>query len=267
MKKLTIVTGAGSGIGKEFALQLSQRLTSTDDELWLLARSQDKLQAVKTQIQSEKPYLTVKCIPLDLTGTSGAGKFNSILAEFKKNEDFTIACLVNNAGFGTYGPFSDTPLSEQLSMIELNCTSLTGLCGHAIEYMGPGSRIINVSSLAAFMPLGNFAVYAATKAYVLSFSVALAAELKERGISVTALCPGSVSTNFANVASNGARKEVLHGKDPGKVVAHCIKKAFRDKKIVLYAPKWKFTAFLSRFTGRYLVARFTYLFNKRPRAD
>ncbi|MBQ6056925.1 MAG: SDR family NAD(P)-dependent oxidoreductase, partial [Treponema sp.] len=103
MKKLTIVTGAGSGIGKEFALQLSQRLTSTDDELWLIARSQDKLQTVKTQIQSEKPSLAVKCIPLDLTGTSGAVKFNSILVEFKKTENFTISCLVNNAGFGIFG--------------------------------------------------------------------------------------------------------------------------------------------------------------------
>ena len=149
-------------------------------------------------------------------------------------------------------------------MVDLNCASLTGICGLCIPLMEKGSSIINVSSLAAFLPLGNFAVYAATKSYVLSFSVALAAELRDKGIKVTALCPGSVSTNFANVASNGARKEVLHGKSPEKVVAHCIKKARKGERIVLWAFKWKFTAFMSRFIGRYFGARFTFLHNKRP---
>ncbi|MBQ0052120.1 MAG: short-chain dehydrogenase, partial [Treponema sp.] len=98
-----------------------------------------------------------------------------------------------------------------------------------------------------------------------SFTVALAAELKDKEIKVTALCPGSVSTDFANVASNGARKEVLHGKDPVKVVSHCLKKSRQGShNIVLWAAKWKATAFMSRFVSRYAGARFTYLFNKRP---
>ena len=92
----------------------------------------------------------------------------------------------------------------------------------------------------------------------------LAAELKDKGIKVSALCPGSVSTEFANVASNGARKEVLNGKDPVAVVAHCIKKAKRGKRIILWSTKWKLTAFMSHFVGRYLCARYTYKYNKRP---
>ena len=115
------------------------------------------------------------------------------------------------------------------------------------------------------MPLGNFAVYAATKSYVLSFSVALAAELKNRGIKVSALCPGSVSTEFAQVASNGARKEVKGGIPPQKVVAQCLKRAFAGKTTSLYRLKWRVTAFMSRFVGRYLVASYTYKHMKRPR--
>ena len=149
-------------------------------------------------------------------------------------------------------------------MIELNCTALTGICSCVLKYLNSGSQIVNVSSLAAFMPLGNFAVYAATKAYVLSFTVALAAELEPKGIKVCALCPGSVSTNFANVASNGKRKEVLHGRDPVKVVRHCLKKAKKGKKISLTFPKWKFLSFASRFAGKFTVAKLTYKFAKRP---
>ena len=126
------------------------------------------------------------------------------------------------------------------------------------------SKILNVASLASFMPLGNFAVYAATKAYVLSFSIALRAELKDRGIKVCALCPGSVSTNFANIASNGKRRLVWHGKDPVKVVRHCLKQTEKNKKIIQCFFKWRLTALLSRFVGRYIVARYTYIFAERP---
>ena len=134
-----------------------------------------------------------------------------------------------------------------------------------MPYLKKDSVIINTSSLAAYMPLGNFAVYAATKAYVLSFSKALAAELKDKGIKVHALCPGSVSTEFANVASNGARPEVKGGIPPQKVVAQCLNRAFKGKMTSLYRLKWKCLAFMSHFVSGKFVARFTYKYNKRPR--
>ena len=130
--------------------------------------------------------------------------------------------------------------------------------------MTKGSLIINTASLASFAPLGNFAVYAATKAYVLSFTLALAAEVRDRGIRVCALCPGSVSTEFAEVASNGARKEVLHGVAADKTVSHCLKCAERGKKTALMTWKWKLFAAASRLLDRYAVARFTYKHWKRP---
>ncbi|MBR0495376.1 MAG: SDR family NAD(P)-dependent oxidoreductase [Treponema sp.] len=283
MRKITIITGASSGMGAEFARQIANNTESS--EIWLFARNKEKLESVRNGIlgieqENEKrktengkqesesyaihDFPQIKVVPMNLSGKEGVTLFKTFLATEKISGGFEIDMLVNNAGFGTYGEFATTPLEKELEMIDLNCTALTGLCGAVLPYMHKGSSIINVASLAAFLPLGNFAVYAATKAYVLSFSVALAAELKDKGIKVSALCPGSVSTDFANVASNGARKEVLNGKNPVMVVAHCLKKAKRGKKIILWAKKWKFTAFMSRFIGRYLGARYTFKYNKRP---
>ena len=265
MKKLTIITGASSGMGAEFARQLYAETEATDEaphEFWLIARNRDHLDATATSL-SGKP-ITVRTIPLDLSSKDSVQHLRALLEAEKVAGGVTIATLVNNAGFGTYGPFAETDVAREMEMIDVNCTTLTGLCGIALPYLVRKSRIINVASLAAFLPLGNFAVYAATKAYVLSFSVALAAELADAGITVTAVCPGSVSTNFANVASNGKRKEVLHGKDPVKTVRHALKASKNGQKIALWACKWKITAFMSRFIGRYLGARWTYRYAKRP---
>ena len=261
MKKIGIITGASSGMGAEFARQLAK--IKLCDELWIVARRKDRLLELKNQIEKDDKGVSIIPVELDLTGTQGAAAFSTYLKE-NFPEGAELKLLVNNAGFGTYGPFEETPVEREMQMIDLNCTSLTGICGYALPYMKKSSIIINTASLAAFMPLGNFAVYAATKAYVLSFSIALAAELKPRGISVTALCPGSVSTEFANVASNGVRKEVKGGRSCEKTVAHCIKRALKGKHTALAFAKWRFTAFLSRLVGRYLVAEYTFKYNKRP---
>ncbi|MBO4746163.1 MAG: SDR family NAD(P)-dependent oxidoreductase [Alphaproteobacteria bacterium] len=262
MKRIIIITGASSGMGAEFARQIYAKKTSVGAEMWLIAREDDKLAEFAATLTGQD--IMVRTFAFDLCGVAGAERVKKLLDTESKHGKFVVDLLVNNAGFGTYGPFDETDPMREMAMIDLNCTALTGICGFVLPHMTRGGRIINVASLAAFLPLGNFAVYAATKSYVLSFSIALAAELKERGISVCALCPGSVSTNFANVASNGKRREVLHGRDPRKVVAHCLRASGRGRKIALWAPKWKVTAFMSRFIGRYIGARFTYLFNKRP---
>lgn len=259
MKNVAIVTGASSGLGKEFTNQIEQKFDY--DEIWIFARREALLLEVENQINEKAGKKIVKSFAVDICGKDGVKRFSDIL---ESEKDFSVGLFVNNAGFGTYGPFEDTPLEKELDMIEINCVTLTGLCGVVLKYLTSNSVIINTASLAAFMPLGNFAVYGASKAYALSFSVALAAELKDKGVKVCALCPGSVSTEFANVASNGARKEVKGGIEPDKVVAHCLKRAFKGKKIAMYRFKWKFTALLGRFVGRYLVARYTYKYNKRP---
>lgn len=278
MKRIAIITGASSGMGSEFTKELFLNSENYKfgkfDEIWILARRSDRLKNLKYDLEKaaenncSKEYPEITAIEIDLSGTKGVTAFNAILKTTKKveskNDGFEIGLLVNNAGFGTYGEFTETPLDKELEMIDTNCSTLTGLCGLAIPFMNEKSTIINVASLAAFLPLGNFAVYAATKSYVLSFSVALAAELKDKGIHVLAMCPGSVSTEFANVASNGARKEVLHGYPADKTVKHALKCASNKKHIALWAHKWKITAFFSRFIGRFFGARFTFIHNKRP---
>ncbi len=286
VKRVIIVTGASSGMGVCFANQLARESAEyassekeslrkkASDELWLIARREDRLQEVREKIileaaEAEKShgknfYPEIKILPLDISGRDGALKFKSKLDKKHASEDFEISVLVNNAGFGTYGEFAETDTVREMEMVDLDCTSLTGLTGFSLPYMKKGGRIINTASLASFMPLGNFAVYGACKAYVLSFSVALAAELKHKGISVTALCPGPVSTEFANVASKGARKEVRHGLSPEKTVEHCIKCSRKGKLYSMWAFKWKFKAAASRFVGRYAGAWFTYKFCKRP---
>ena len=267
MKNVAIITGASSGLGEEFTKQIS--LKNDYDEIWIIARRKENLDALKDKINQSKNFKLVRSVPMDISGQKGVESFKNFLqkedqALRKIESGIEIKLLINNAGFGTYGPFADTPLDRQMDMIELNCTTVTGICGVSLPYLKKDSVIINTASLAAFLPLGNFAVYGATKAYVLNFSVALAAELHDKGIKVHALCPGSVSTEFANVASNGARKEVKGGIPPQKVVSQCLKRAFKDKRLSLYRLKWRVTAFMSRFVGRYLGARYTYLYNKRP---
>lgn len=267
MKTIAIITGASSGLGKEFTKQISEK--KLYDEIWIIARRHEKLIELADEINNSMNFKVIKPVPMDISNDNSIMVLKQMLED--ENEALTrvesgikVGLLINNAGFGTYGPFEESSILKEMDMVNLNCTSLTGFCGITLPYMDSSSVIINTASLAAFLPLGNFAVYAASKAFVLSFSIALAAELKDRGIKVCALCPGSVSTEFANVASNGARKEVLGGIDPEKVVTHCIDLAFKGKRVALYRPKWRFTAFMSRFIGRYFGARWTYKHNKRP---
>ena len=168
MKKIAVITGASSGMGYDFALMLNDFFKV--DELWLLARRKNKLADLKAEIEKRKNAPAVRPVPMDIAGKTGVSRFSSMLeTEKREHGDFSVAVLVNNAGFGTYGTFEETELERQLDMIDVNCTALTGFCGAALPFMTCGSVIINTASLASFMPLGNFAVYGATKAFVLSF--------------------------------------------------------------------------------------------------
>jgi short-subunit dehydrogenase len=269
MKRILIITGASSGLGREFAFQIQKERAA--DEIWLLARRKDKLESLALELAgtgtrsaaAPKP----RVVEIDLGGRKGIASFSAILEkEHRANVDggIVIDTLVNNAGFGTYGTFTGTDLDRQLDMIDLNVLTLTGLCHAALPYMTKGSLIINVASLASFIPLGNFAVYAATKAYVLSFSTALAAEVADEGVFVSTVCPGPVDTEFANIASKGARERVVDGRNPADVVAHCLRQIRKKRHSAIMAPKWKFKAFMSRFVGRYFFARHSYVHDKRP---
>ncbi len=257
MKRVVVVTGASTGMGAEFAKQLAE--SRKVDEIWIIARRKNMLEQLAKELAT-KTSAAIKIIAEPICGTTAYQQFSGLFGQ----DDLVIDTLVNNAGFGTYGPFAETPVQPQLDMIDLNVNALTGICASALPHLKEGSRVINVASLAAYAPLGNFAVYAATKSFVLSFTTALAAELADKGIKVMAVCPGPVATEFAKVASNGARQEVTGGKPADKVVRHALKKLDKGNKVAIMALKWKLKAFLSRFISQYSFARHTYLHEKRP---
>ena len=267
MKEIIIITGAGSGLGREFALQLPAFVPA--DEIWLMSRNAEKLRQTEELIKRKvNPGRNIKprIFPADISGKTGVHAFAKLLQdEEMAAEGLRIKALVNNAGFGTYGPVMETETEDQLDMIELNALTPAGFCMAGIPYMEKGSVIINTASLAAFAPLGNFAVYAATKAFLHSFTTALAAETADRGIRICSVCPGPVATNFAAVASKGARMEVKGGADAAKTAAHAIRAALAGKHTSLMLLKWKLKAFLSRFIPRYAFARWTFVHEKRPR--
>ena len=272
MKRIIVVTGASSGLGWWFAKLLAQESADhpdiSSDALWLIARRKERLLQLQEEIEREgrdtgQRYPQVRVFSMDLAGSAGAARVKELL-EREAAGGIEVSVLVNNAGFGTYGEFARTDTLRQMQMVDLDCTALTGITGFALPYMGRGSRIINVASLAAFLPLGNFAVYSACKSYVLYFTVALAAELEPRGIKVSALCPGPVDTEFAAVASNGARAKVKHGRSAKKTVEHALAASRRGRLYSMRFLWWKVQAVVSRFVPRRLGAWVTFKFCKRP---
>ena len=184
--RIAIITGASSGIGREFARQIP-RLYKSLDELWVVARRTDRLKELVKE--SEVP---VRIFDGDMMRDY---IFSRIEKELERC-GADIRMLVNAAGYGKIGAAEELRIDEQCEMVDLNCRSLTRLSLLCLPYMTKGSRIINIASAAAFAPQPGFAVYAATKSYVYSFSQAIREEVKDRGIVVTAVCPGPVDTEF-----------------------------------------------------------------------
>lgn len=187
---IAIVTGASSGLGRDFALQIADRYKKLD-ELWVLARRKELLEALSNEVS-----MKLRVFDMDLTNEDDFAAFTQELSDVKPS----VRMLVNSAGFGFLSEFANGERTIWDDMIDLNCKSLTRMTHVVLPYMKPGARILNVASSAAFVPQPGFNVYAASKAYVLSFSRALHSELKKRQITVTAVCPGPVRTGFFKVA-------------------------------------------------------------------
>jgi hypothetical protein len=189
-----LITGASAGIGREFARQLAGRAKS----LILIARREHRLDQLSEELQQHYPNLAVSLRKTDLADFV---QLNELLAWLDRDR-IDVDLLINNAGLGDSGPFatSDPIRNEQMTLV--NIVALTALTRHILPRMTARRRggILNVSSSAGFLPIPDFAVYAATKAYVTSFSEALRSELRGTGVSVCALCPGPVHTEFHDVS-------------------------------------------------------------------
>jgi len=189
-----LITGASAGIGREFACQLAGRAHS----IILIARRDERLIELADQLQREHPKLLVRIRKVDLADLAQSRD----LLEWLDREKLEVDLLINNAGLGDSGPFAKSDPVRNNEMTLVNVTALTSLTRHLLPQMMAkrGGGILNVSSSAGFLPIPGSAVYAATKAYVTSFSEALRAELCATGVSVCALCPGPVVTEFQQVA-------------------------------------------------------------------
>ncbi len=202
-----LVTGASSGLGEEFALQLAPRVR----QLVLVARREATLLDLAARIRERVAQVEVVVLAVDLTEASERDCLVATLDALHLTPDL----LVNNAGMGDYGEFATADWPKLDAMLRLNVEALTHLTHVLVPGMilGHGGAIINVSSLACLMPIPDFAVYAATKAYVTSFSEALRVELREHGIPVVAVCPGPVHTEFGQVARRGEHGRSVPGRE------------------------------------------------------
>ena len=246
-KNIIIVTGASSGMGKEFVKQIDKRFPRVD-EIWLIARRKDVLCNLAKSCNH-----VCRIFAYDLCDKQSIEKLRLLL----ETEQPRITLLVNSAGYGILGPFyqeaeqsneifvkneetviNKTWMKEQTGMVSLNCESLTAMTYLCIPYMKKGGRIIQLASSAAFLPQPKFAVYAATKSYVMSFSRALNEELRDRQVFVTAVCPGPVDTEFFERAEVGSDtlfiKKMVMAKPQG-VVYKALLDARNKKDVSVYS--------------------------------
>lgn len=235
--KITVVTGASSGMGKEFVSQIQRGRTNLE-EIWVIARREEKLRELP------KTPIPLRIFALDLTGEEGQTVYKEALAKERPQ----ICMLVHCAGMGLIGRMDELSVREQMDEIALNCTSLTAVTLYALPYLHKGSRVIELVSASAFAPQPGFGIYAATKAYALSFARTLRAELKTRGITVTAVCPGPVDTPFFEIAERGKKRpafKTLFLADPRKVVRKALEDSRAGRALSIYGfwmKLWYFSA-------------------------
>ena len=220
---IAIVTGASSGLGREFAVQIAQQ--AVYDEIWLIARREERLLAMKERVSDK-----FRPIPLDLTKPESLQRLRTLLEEEKPD----VGLLVNASGFGKYGTYLDLTDREIDDMIDLNCKAVVHITYAVLPYMhdinGEHGRIITMGSASSFQPLPEFNMYASTKAFVVHFCRALHVELKSRHISVTAVCPGYVRTAFMQVAQDTKNPDTCQNFNPMYEPSDVVRKALRDSR-------------------------------------
>ena len=220
--RIAVVTGATGGIGKEYVRQLGQ--CPDLDEIWAVARREEQLKKL-----SELTQRPVRAVALDLSEESSYQAFGDLLDREKPE----IRYLVNNAGFGKFCRTEEVDEKTCMRMIDVNCKAVVALSLRALPYLTPGSHVINTASASAFQPLPYINLYGSTKVFVRNFSRALNREWKDRGISVTAVCPYWVKTDFFETAHQHegnriiTKYEVLY--DPRDVVEKALRDAGKGK--------------------------------------
>lgn len=236
--KIAIVTGASSGLGKDFVMQLAH--DKRIREIWVIARRSDRLEELEQRVNNKR----IRVLPLDLLNKSDRLKYKEILSKYQPD----VKVMVNGAGFGKLGTFMDISEDDNNDMVALNCEALVHMSQITIPYMSNHSQLIQIASMASAIPQPGMAVYAASKSFVLSFSRALRWELKPKGIHVIAVCPGPVRTEFWEVASetgpNPYRRATMA--DSKQVVRKALRDAYADKDVSIYGIPMKLLSVVAK---------------------
>ncbi len=226
MKRVAIISGASSGIGKTFAISADDR---NYDEIWAIARNQERLEDLAKMLETP-----VKPISLDLTKEESFTKFAEILAEEKPD----VKLLINASGFGIFKSVEDMKMEDAEGMIDLNCKALVKMTKLTLPYMAYGAKIIQIASIASFQPIPYVGVYGASKAFVLSFSRALNREISKRGIHSMAVCPYWTKTNFFARADQDNEEAVVKKYvvmyEPEQIVNQAWKDLAKNKDVSIY---------------------------------
>jgi short-subunit dehydrogenase len=252
MNKTALITGSSGGIG----LELAKIHAENGDNLVLIARSKDKLEKLKTELEL-KFKVQVYTIGKDLSISNSATEVYNEL----KRENISVDYLINNAGFGDFGLFAESDWTKQEKMINLNITSLSHFTRLFLPDMikRKSGKIMNVASTAAFQPGPTMAVYFATKAFVLSFSEAINNEVSENGITVTALCPGATESGFQEAAAMEGSKLFTGRKLPSsrQVAEYGYKAMMKGKAVAIHGLMNAIMANSVRFAPRSVIVKIT----------
>ena len=256
---IAIVTGASSGMGREFVLQLSQYVEV--DEIWAIARRKDGLEALKSETN-----ISVRPIALDLC----RGESFETIAKLLEAEKPNIKLLVNAAGFGKFGAYHKVSLEDDSRMIDLNCKALVLMTRLCVPYMEKGSHILQLDSLSAFQPVPYITTYGATKAFVLSYARSMNQELKSSGIRIMAMNPGWVKTEFFNHAFQTNDGNEVQYFDRLYEAKDCVATGLRDlykskKDYSVHGLPVKFQVFLVKLVPHSIVMKIWLNQQKKPK--
>lgn len=245
--KIAVVTGASSGIGLEFAKALAE--DPAFDEMWLIARREDRLKALAAEFP-----VPCRVIPMDLTDAASLEHYAALL----RDEMPDIRILVNAGGFGKFGHHTAVKLSESLNMIDLNCKALLAVTELSLPHMSEGAAIYQLASLSSFQPVPYFNTYAASKAFVLSYTRGLRRELTDRGIKPMAVCPGWVGTEFFDCAATSDSDAVTYFNRiyaPRDVVRTAIRDMKRGRDVSIHGAPIKLQVLAVKLLPHSLVMR------------
>ena len=232
--EIAIITGATGGLGQEF---VSEILKEKIDEIWAVARNEKRLSELKAKFGDKvRPVRCDLCNPDDLSGLFG-------LIETEKPD---IRLLINNAGIGKMGSSAELSDDDIVKEIDINCKAICLLCNHAIPFMSAGSRILNISSASSFQPVPYINLYAASKAFVRSYTRALNAELKTKGIICTAVCPGWIDTEMLQKEYNGKPVKFPGLVSPNRVAVQALHDSANGRDMSVCSFFLKYEHFLSK---------------------